>query len=164
MDPSSWLIATTRPLSEASATRNCLAQGFEVYRPLLLRRQRQQPGRPCKYIASSLFPNYLFIRYRDAWPRLLSTVAVTSVLRYGDKPSTIPDHLLQQLRKREVDGIIQLPKPQPGQRVHVVRGPFAGHSGLFQGMSGPERVRVLLEVLERRLRVFIAVDAIAIAA
>jgi transcriptional antiterminator RfaH len=161
--PSAWLVATTKPQCDNWAAENCVAQGFIPYRPQLLRRQRR-PGQPQRFTAAPLFPNYMLIAWNENWPRLLATFGITSVLRYGDKPSLVADHIVRQLRQREVNGIIQLPKLSEGQRIHIVRGPFAQHSGLYQGMASQERVKVLLDVMGRKLRAFVAADAVQIAA
>jgi transcriptional antiterminator RfaH len=160
-----WLVATTKPHRELWAAENCHAQGFVSYRPMLLKRQRQPTaGSRSRFVAAPLFPAYLFIQLSEQWPRLLNTFAVTGVIRYGDNPAWLPDKAVQQLRQREINGIIQLPKPEPGQRVHIVRGSFIHHDGLFAGMASHDRVKVLLDVLGRRLKVFVPADAVQLAA
>jgi hypothetical protein len=55
-----------------------------------------------------------------------------------------------KIRRREVPGAIELPKlpgMKPGDRVCVSGGPFAGHLGLYAGMTGRQRVEVLLMLL-----------------
>jgi hypothetical protein len=57
--------------------------------------------------------------------------------------------------EREVGGIVRLPKPPPfrsGDRVRVVRGPFEGHFGLYDGMAPRERIFVLLSMLGASIR------------
>jgi transcription elongation factor/antiterminator RfaH len=161
--PSAWLVASTKPQCDNWAAANCAAQGFTTYRPRLLRKQRR-PGQPQRFTAAPLFPNYLFVAFTDNWPRLLATYGVTSVLRTGDKPCLVANHLVEQLKAREVNGVVQLPKIQVGQRVHIVRGPFSHQSGLYQGQSAQERVSVLIDVMNRKLRVFVAADAVQVAA
>jgi transcriptional antiterminator RfaH len=160
-----WLVATTKPHRELWAAENCHAQGFVSYRPMLLKRQRQPTATSrSRFVAAPLFPAYLFIQLTEHWPRLLNTFGVTGVIRHGEVPAWIADKTLQQLRQREVHGIIQLPKPEPGQRLRIVRGSFAHHDGLFVGMASHDRIKVLLEVLGRRLKVFVPADAVQLAA
>jgi transcription antitermination factor NusG len=50
---------------------------------------------------------------------------------------------------------VRLPKPPPfrsGDRVRVVRGPFEGHFGLYDGMAPHERIFVLLSMLGTQVR------------
>lgn len=51
-------------------------------------------------------------------------------------------------------GAIDLPlKIRPGDRVRVLRGPFRDHLAIYAGMSGRDRIAVLLSLLggERRI-------------
>lgn len=47
-----------------------------------------------------------------------------------------------------------------GQRVKILRGPFEGKDGLYDGMLGHERERVLLDLLGRFARVELSRNAI----
>lgn len=155
-----WLVVTTRPHREAWAAENCLAQGFEPYRPLIMRKQRI----PARIVAVPLFPSYMFVRFTETWPRLLSTFGISGLIRHGDDPATVAGHVVAQLKRHEIDGIVQLPKPRPGMRVNIVRGSFEGKTGLYLGQSNHDRTRILLDVLGRKLKVFIAADAVQLAA
>jgi hypothetical protein len=58
------------------------------------------------------------------------------------------------IRSREREGAIELPpKVRPGDRVRVLRGPFRDHIAIYAGMTGRDRVAVLLRLLggERRI-------------
>jgi transcription antitermination factor NusG len=64
---------------------------------------------------------------------------------------------VNQIRKREQKGLVKLPKVsqvlKKGQRIRVIRGNFEGHIGLYEGMSGKDRERVLLELLGQAVSV-----------
>ncbi len=58
------------------------------------------------------------------------------------------------MREREHDGFIVLPEAPPlvpelriGGRVRICKGPLIGLKGLYAGMRGRERVKVLLQIL-----------------
>ena len=56
----------------------------------------------------------------------------------GVVPATVPDTVISSLKAREIGGLIELPKPprfRRGDHVRVLRGPFAGHVGLYAGMK-----------------------------
>jgi transcription antitermination factor NusG len=79
----------------------------------------------------------------------------------------VADQIIDDLRKRERNGLIELPqRPElkPGDRVRILQGPFAGHLGLYAGagMRAHERVLVLLARLGRQQRVELARDAIEV--
>jgi transcriptional antiterminator RfaH len=68
----------------------------------------------------------------------------------GDAPARVPDAVINELRSRERDGLIELPKApglQPGDRVRITSGAFRGHLALYQGQTAQERVAVLLQML-----------------
>jgi len=69
----------------------------------------------------------------------------------GTRPAKLRDEIVDQIRGREKNGLIMLPKAddgfQKGQKVQVSNGNFAGHIGVYDGMRGEDRERVLLELL-----------------
>ena len=76
----------------------------------------------------------------------------------GIKPARVADHILDDLRKRQRNGLIELPrlKLRPGDRVRLLRGPFAGHLAIFAGMK--PRERVVLTFLGAQQRVTLPQD------
>jgi transcription antitermination factor NusG len=75
--------------------------------------------------------------------------------------------VITELRRREHDGAIELPKPPPGlqrgDKIRIVRGAFHGHLGLYEGMRPHERVEVLLALLGGRRRVTLSRGSIELA-
>ena len=74
----------------------------------------------------------------------------------GEHPGRVPDGVIESLRAREHDGLIELPtRPAflPGDRVRIIRGALQGQIAIFQDMKPKERIEVLLSILgaERRL-------------
>ena len=66
----------------------------------------------------------------------------------GAIPAKVPDAVIAETRSREREGVIELlPKLRPGDRVRVLRGPFRDQRGIYAGMSGRDRVAVLLRLL-----------------
>jgi transcription antitermination factor NusG len=101
---------------------------------------------------SALFPGYVFIRPVDAWRPILSAAHVTGVIgigRVGEKPYLVDDDVIEDIWSRERHGFIVLPEPfAPGQKVRVRFGHFLfGGEGICKGMSGSQRVDVLLTFL-----------------
>ena len=54
------------------------------------------------------------------------------------------------------------PTFQPGDRVRVRQGPFAGHLALFVGMRPPQRVEILLALLGGHQRVELASEDVEV--
>jgi transcription antitermination factor NusG len=67
----------------------------------------------------------------------------------------VPDRVIEELRSREKNGIIQLPKkPQPAgsgfslnERVRVRTGVMRGLFGLYAGQRPRNRVAILMQLL-----------------
>jgi transcriptional antiterminator RfaH len=115
-----------------------------------------------------LFPSYLFVFSCEINLRwLCSTVAVVAPVRMGTELAIVSDGLIDALRQREIDGVVQLdsaPRFVPGQRVRVTDGPFRSLSGLYEGMHPGERVCVLISILGRETRVVLPGEAMIEAA
>jgi transcriptional antiterminator RfaH len=54
---------------------------------------------------------------------------VSALIMDGMAPARVPDHVIEEIRQREVRGAVELPPPglRPGDRVKVLTGPFEGH-------------------------------------
>lgn len=124
--------------------------GFETYQPLT-------KLRVCGEIRmAELFPGYLFVRVIEQWYTIRWTQGVRGVLMSNGRPAHLHDRIVEDLRRNEVGGFVQL-KKQPsiisGQSVRVLTGQFRGHLGLYEGQSSREREIVLLSLLGRMVRV-----------
>jgi hypothetical protein len=64
-------------------------------------------------------------------------------------PAKVPDAIIEEIRTCEHNGAIEIPRCQlkAGDRVRILTGPFCGHLAIYTGMSGLERVAVLLQIL-----------------
>jgi transcriptional antiterminator RfaH len=150
-----------QPQRAALAT-HCLRQaGFQTYCPRI-REPRTVAGR--KVVKTPLpFPGYLFVLIELQWHTARWAPGVVRFVLNGGMPAAVPDGVIASLRRREVDGLIELPRParfRTGDPVRVTAGPLAGQLGLFQGMKPKERVEVLLAILGGEQRVTLAADAV----
>ena len=84
------------------------------------------------------------------WWRARWAVGVSRIIMDGLQPARVPDGVIDALRKREKNGFVMLPPPptlRRGDRVRILRGPFADHLAVYAGMRAHERVEVLLQLL-----------------
>ena len=159
-----WYLVYCKPRQEAVARVNLERQSYVTYLPLM-REMRRRSGKRVE-VVSPMFPRYLFIQLNtetDNWGPIRSTIGVVSMVRFGQSPVSIPNALIDLLRKREdAQGMHRSPTEQyrRGTRVRIVDGGFAGYEGIFVARSGRERVTVLLQVLGRNTPAHIDAGAI----
>jgi transcriptional antiterminator RfaH len=79
----------------------------------------------------------------------------------------LPPGVIESLRAKEDErGFVQLqvrPQFRVGQKIKIENGVFASCLGLFEGMSDRERVVVLLDLFNRKVRVALDGDFVAAA-
>jgi transcription antitermination factor NusG len=144
-----WTVAQTEPRREHIARMFLMREGYETYAPR------------CKIKGkiTLLFPSYLFVKVAERWYPIVTSPGISQLIMTGETPARLPESALSALRRREgPDGFVRLPRAQrpgfhKGQPTRIVRGNFAGHLGLFERMSGPERCKVLLALLGGRVSV-----------
>jgi transcriptional antiterminator RfaH len=146
---------------------NLERQNFPTYLPRYLKHRRH--ARRVEIIPAPLFPRYLFVAIDIAsqrWRCIQSTFGVAQFICNGDMPSPVSGAIVDELRRREDEkGFVRLPRRSfaRGEKVRIVKGVFSPCLGLFEGMTDNERVTVLLDLLGRKVRVIMDVDAIAAA-
>lgn len=146
-----WVVAMTKPGCERTAAENLTRQGYTHYLPRYL---SAKPGTKPRILC--LFPRYIFIHVEEFWYSIKGTYGISKLLLVDGKPASVPASFITAMQAREDKGLIDLtPKERfrPGQEVRVADGPLAGYSLFYQGMTGPERVRVLMELLGRKVSV-----------
>jgi len=164
--PKRWIVARTKTMRERWAEENLQRLGFQTYLPVVLERCTRH-GRRIACI-QPLFPSYCFVACAGQWRIILSCFGVVGLILRGSEPDSIPKRAIEELRAREQDGIVELPKPPPtievGTAVTVSKGPFKGHAGLVSGLKPHQRIEVLLDFMSRRVSTLIAVADVSIAA
>jgi transcriptional antiterminator RfaH len=149
-----WCCARLEPRRESVAKHFLGLAGYTVYIPQV-RERRHRRGRRIETIAP-LFPAYGFVAIVQGWHDARWSIGVAALIMDGERPAKVPDRILDDLRRREINGAIELPKPhgpQIGDPVRVRDGPFRAHLGIYAGQSGAERVAILLSLLGARTRV-----------
>jgi transcriptional antiterminator RfaH len=123
-----------------------------------------RPRRGRKVVSKvPLFPSYLFIWITTGWWNARWCPGIVKLLANGDTPMMVPDSLINEIKSREVGGLIVLPRRdafQVGDQVRITAGAFTGQLGLYQGMRARDRVLVLLALLGGQSRVELDKDAI----
>src|SRR5229473_3357940 len=97
-ETNSWIVASTHPHKEQMALDNLSRQGFRVYCPKI--RKRIRHARRLHQVIRPLFPGYIFIRLdpqKEQWRSIDSTFGVRNLVRFGDRPGTVPGEFVARL-------------------------------------------------------------------
>jgi transcriptional antiterminator RfaH len=162
-----WAAARLQPRHEALALHCLGLAGYETYLPRL-RERRVSRGRRI-IVTPPLFPGYCFIWIRLQWHTARWAPGVATVILNGGSPAKVPDTVIEEIRSRELDGLINLPKPlsapglRPGAQVKILAGPFRGFVAALVGLRPRQRVEVLLALLGGQQRVTLPKSGIEIA-
>lgn len=161
-----WYVVQTHPHGEGKAVVHLERQGFRTYLPRYLKRRRH--ARRTENVAAPLFPRYLFLEIDmeiQRWRSIQSTIGVSHLVSNGGEPASVSDRVINELRQNEDEsGLIRLnirPRFTRGEKVVLLDGAFSGCLGLFEGMTDRDRVMVLLDLLGRKVRVVLDVEAVA---
>ena len=152
-----WSAIHTKPACEFDVTFRVGLLGFENYCPLY-RKQRHHNHR-LEVVVKPLFPRYIFARFdrtKNDWTQIMREKGVCDVLRDAmGIPYFIRDNIMSALQSALEAPIAANDQPaimQPGDRVRLLSGPFAGLDGLFCGDAN-KRVSVMLALFGRPTKV-----------
>ena len=160
-----WYAVNTQPHQEARADENLRRQGFYSWLPRFRRLRRH--ARRTDHVLAPLFPGYLFVRLDpeiERWRSINGTFGVVRLLCNGDTPLAVPDGLVEEImQRRDGSGTVVLPprRISVGEAVRIAVGPFADLEGLFQEMSGRDRVVLLFNLLGRKVRASVPLEGLA---
>jgi transcriptional antiterminator RfaH len=151
-----WAVAQLQPNRTALALQMLVQGGFTVYAPKLRERRTIRGRREDSEVP--LFPGYAFVAIELQWHAARWCPGVIRLVMDGLRPAKVSDAVIEEIRSRERNGAVELPKRrlQYGDRVKILAGPFRGHLAVYAGLSGPERVAVLLQILGGAQRVTMA--------
>ena len=153
----SWYLIHSKPRQEKVALENLERQGYPCYLPFL-RIEKLRRG-ALVVLDEPLFSRYLFVQLDTdssarSWTPIHSTRGVSRLVRFGVEPARVDDALVAYLRQQQAQEVKRL--FEPGQRVQVIEGAFAGVEGVFQIDDGQARAMVLIELLSRQVRLPVA--------
>jgi len=165
---SRWYVVQTHVNAEVKAAANLGRQGFSIYFPRYLKRRSH--ARKVEAVPRPLFPRYLFVAIDLAaqrWRAIQSTLGVSNLVCVGDRPALVENGVIHALQAREDEagfiGLVRRPAFSPGDKVRILEGAFVDSLALVEDVSDRDRVAVLLNLLGRKVRVFVGADLIAAA-
>src|SRR5215813_2435834 len=158
-----WCCAQVEPRRERLASHCLGLAGYEIYQPLLREQRRSRHGHRKITVTPPLFPGYLFVWVVRGWWDARWSAGVRRLVMDGEQPAHVPDAVISEIRSRERNGLVELPKPRglaPGTRVRVISGPLSEKIGMLAVLRPHERVIILLNLLGGDQRVDLAMNAI----
>jgi transcription antitermination factor NusG len=163
IDEERWYAAHTLPHREIGAARQLEFQGFKAFLPIHLKTIRH--ARRFRTIKAPFFLRYLFVRLnlaRDRWRSVNGTIGVASLIMEGEYPKPVPFGIVEELMAiTDASGTLSLaPLLEPGQRVQILTGPFAGRIGDLVQADDKMRVQILLEVMGASVTVHSSANAL----
>jgi transcription elongation factor/antiterminator RfaH len=147
-----WYVMHSKPRKEAFLRERLRIQRIEVYLPSI----RVRPVNPRARKEQPFFPGYLFIQVdleKIPISELRRIPGSIGLVCYGGEPAYVGDVLIREIQK-QVEEIIDsansyVDRFRPGDLVVINDGPFSTYKAMFDcRLSGSERVRVLLELLQ----------------
>ena len=158
-----WACAQLEP-NRTRLALHCLNKvtGYEIYNPQVREQRFRRYGRKIMGV-SQLFPAYVFVLIVSGWWDARWSPGVIRLVMDGEVPARVPDAVISEIRSRERDGFVVLPKPRglaPGTRVRVISGPLSAQIGLLAVLRPHERVVVLLNLLGGQQRVELSRSAV----
>ena len=149
-----WYVLHSKPNKEEFLWEQLGSHNIEAFYPRL----RVNPANPRARKVKPYFPGYVFIHTdleTTAHSALQWMPGAIGFVSFGSIPSVVPDGLIHAIQKRveqvNAAGGEVFEGLKRGDVVTIERGPFAGYEAIFDArISGSERVRVLLKMLQGR--------------
>lgn len=151
-----WYALAVRPRKENFVERQLRAMGFNAICPRY--RKLVRHARSTKSVATPLFPNYLFVELQAAslsWRNVNWVPGSIGLLKFDNRPAPIPGDFVDQfISGLGRDGIIEFKRElNEGEKVEAIGGPFHRFTGEIIQMSRNDRVKVLIEALNRKVEI-----------
>jgi len=148
-----WYALRIKPHKERAVDEQLRSWDILTYLPMV----RVKPKNPRAAKQKPYFPGYLFVRTdldivgANTMNWMPGTLGLVS---FGGIPATVPENLIHELQQRltqiEAAGGLILADLEPGDKVRIVEGPFAGYEAIFDmRVPGKDRVQVLLSFLSQ---------------
>jgi len=145
-----WYLIRTRQYKEKAVNEALSKLLPNTFLPLL-RTSRRVRGKLVGRIVP-LFSCYLFASFelQSQYRTIQRTPGVVGVLSAADEPLEVQEDILEEIRRRGSNGIVELPQEtlRSGDPVEIMHGPLRGVSGIFERyLSGPERASLLVTLI-----------------
>lgn len=164
-DAPAWYACYTHARAEKRVDGLLARRGIPSFLPLVsLVRQWHDRRRTVSF---PLFPSYVFARFDGAqMGSLLRLPGVVNIVRFNGRPAAIPDTEIENIARFArglADSGFVPPPPvefEPGQKVTIVSGPFAGVEAVVCELRGHHRVVVGLQSIRIGFEVNVPIESL----
>lgn len=159
-----WYLAAAKPRQELRAVENLKNQGIECFCPQVKVERLVRGKKVLKQEA--LFSGYLFVclSQKDPnWHKVRSTRGVRDWIRFSGNVAKLPKELVDSLidtEGAETERVIN--RIEPGGKVRILTGPFAGLQAIFEKEDGEKRSMILVDFLGKTNRLKVENQQIAV--
>jgi transcriptional antiterminator RfaH len=136
-----WFVVNTKPKKEFHLEKILSEADIPAYNPKYRDQGQVKP----------FFPGYQFIffDFPEQYKLIKYTRGVKRIVGNDEGPIPIEVAVLDEIRKREVDGYVEFQKhgvePELGDEIEVAEGPLKGLRGIFKkDLTDQDRVLILL--------------------
>ncbi|MDB3964649.1 KOW motif-containing protein [Amylibacter sp.] len=151
-----WFILQFKPNAHHMAEKNLNRQGFKTFLPLISNTSQKKS----QFINTSrpLFPGYMFVtfdRTNTRWHKINSTYGVSRLVTFNSILKPAPNTFINDLMKRyDLSGELQpVEKLKKGDRVKVLKGPFANFIATVEKYETDQRIWVLMDLMGRESKI-----------
>jgi transcription antitermination factor NusG len=153
-----WYAVHTLASCELRAQEQLGNQGFCAFLPK--RHKTIRHARKLRQIEAPFFPRYLFVSLdlgRDRWRSVNGTYGVSHLIMQANRPHPVPRGIVEALiASADPRGILHFGEQlKVGGTVRLMAGAFAEQLATLESLDDAGRIRVLLDVLGRRVSMVI---------
>jgi transcription antitermination factor NusG len=156
-DGERWFVVNTLPYQEKRAQIQLENQRYRTFLPK--REKTIRHARKLRTVVAPFFPRYMFIILDpecDQWRPINSTLGVAGMLSLPHFAAIRSPMTTFAVAETGSDGLLQLrPQLNVGDPVRLTQGPFADYLGTLDRLDDSGRVRVLLDMLGRRVPILV---------
>lgn len=164
---SNWYALAVQPRKEEYVERQLASNGYRVACPRF--RKIVRHARQTKTKLAPLFPGYLFIELdlaTQSWRKANWIPGSIGLVKFDNRPTSLNRDFVENfVLNLSENGLAQFKQDlKVGDRVQAVGGPFDRLIGEVVAMSDSDRVKVLMEALNRKVEMTLPKSSIVIAA
>jgi transcriptional antiterminator RfaH len=156
-----WFILQLKPNAHHKAVKNLNHQGFETFLPLHDTTTRK--ASQFIDVTRPLFPGYLFIKFdreKNKWQKINYTYGVSRLITFNSTLKSIPTTIVEDLIKRcdTLGKISPVKKIAVGDKVKVLKGPFANFIASVETYETDHRIWILMELMNRKAKIQVSTE------